>query len=59
MSQGEGQGDLPLTAYSETEFRFDPAGIVINFDKYNDPTSHSNGFVLSQSSWKCEFKRQQ
>ncbi|MEG3767123.1 serine hydrolase domain-containing protein [Alteromonas sp. 14N.309.X.WAT.G.H12] len=59
MSQAEGQGALPLTPYSETEFRFDPAGIVINFDEPNDASSHSNGFVLSQGGGKYEFKRQQ
>lgn len=59
MSQGEGQGVLPLAAYSETEFHFDPAGIVINFDQPNDSSSHSNGFVLSQGGGKYEFKRQQ
>lgn len=59
MSQGEGQGALPLTAYSETEFRFEPAGIVINFDEPNDSSSHPDGFVLSQGGGKYEFKRQQ
>ncbi len=58
MSQGEGQGALPLTAYSETEFRFDPAGIVINFDKPSASPSQSNGFILSQGGGKYDFKRQ-
>ena len=57
MSQGEGQGALPLTAYSETEFRFDPAGIVINFNKPSASSSQSNGFILSQGGGKYEFKR--
>ncbi|WP_334031739.1 hypothetical protein [Alteromonas sp. P256] len=52
MSQGEGQSDLPLTAYSETEFRFDPAGIVFNFDKPSASSSQSNGFILSQGGGK-------
>ena len=58
MSQAEGQGALPLTAYSETEFRFDPAGIVINFNKPSASSSQSNGFILSQGGGKYEFKRQ-
>tara|TARA_B100001245_G_C22551794_1_gene276054 strand:- start:87 stop:263 length:177 start_codon:yes stop_codon:yes gene_type:complete len=58
MSQAEGQGALPLIAYSETEFRFDPAGIVINFNKPSASSSRTNGFILSQGGGKYEFKRQ-
>ena len=59
MSQGEGQGAVPLTAYLETKFRFDPAGLVINFEEPNSSSNRSNGFVLSQGGGKYEFKRQQ
>ena len=58
MGQVAGQGALTLTAYSETEFRFEPAGIVINFDKPSASSSQSNGFILSQGGGKYEFKRQ-
>ena len=57
MSQGEGQGAVPLTAYSETKFRFDPADIIINFDEPDESSNLSDRSVLSQGGG--EFKRQQ
>lgn len=57
MAQATGQNALPLTPYSETEFRFEPAGIVIQFD----PESLSNGkldqFRLNQGGGEYLFQR--
>jgi D-alanyl-D-alanine carboxypeptidase len=36
MAQGTGQSPFPLQANSETKFRFDPAGIVIEFSSLKD-----------------------
>lgn len=57
VAQATGQNALPLTPYSETEFRFEPAGIVIQFD----PESLSNGkldqFRLNQGGGEYLFQR--
>jgi CubicO group peptidase (beta-lactamase class C family) len=50
MAQATGQGQFPLTAVSETEFIFDPAGVAITFSK--------TGFTLNQGGTKTEFVKE-
>ncbi len=56
--QATGQRSFPLDAYSETEFRFDPVGIIIHFDAEVEATPPFSSFVLHQAGQKYTFKRQ-
>lgn len=57
MSQGEGQNPFPLEAYSETEFRFELAGIVIKFEKPDETSGQSSAFTLRQGGGTFVFSR--
>lgn len=57
MSQGEGQNPFPLEAYSETEFRFELAGIVIKFEKPDGTSGQSSAFTLHQGGGSFTFSR--
>lgn len=59
MTQATGQGAFPLTPYSETEFRFDPAGIIIHFDPASLADGKLNTFTLNQGGGKFRFKRKE
>ncbi|MCC2605816.1 serine hydrolase domain-containing protein [Planctobacterium marinum] len=52
MAQASGQGAFPLTAYSELEFRFDPAGIVIKYDADSLKSNKFQRFTLIQGGGK-------
>ena len=53
MAQATGQGAFPLTPFSENEFRFEQAGIVMVFDRAGEPVS----FTLHQAGGKFAFRR--
>ncbi|MCW8875907.1 MAG: beta-lactamase family protein [Kangiellaceae bacterium] len=55
-AQASGQSPFPLTSYSETEFRFDAAGIVMVFVDGTGKPSFDN-FVLKQGGGKHLFSR--
>jgi D-alanyl-D-alanine carboxypeptidase len=57
MSQGEGQNPFPLEAFSETEFRFELAGIVIKFQKPDGTSGQSSAFTLHQGGGAFAFSR--
>lgn len=52
MAQATGQGAFPLEATSKTSFKFDMAGIVINFDP------GKKQFVITQGSHKTTFTKE-
>ncbi len=56
-AQATGQSALKLTAFSRQEFRFEPAGIVILFEKEGD-TVDFNAFQLQQGGGKYAFTRE-
>ena len=54
-AQATGQQAFPLTANSETKFRFDPAGVVMEFDSLeNGKYQH---FTLNQAGGSYPFTR--
>lgn len=55
-SQASGQSAFHLTPYSETEFRFDPAGIVIKFDA-DENDGKLNRFMLNQGGGEFGYER--
>ena len=55
-AQATGQGAFPLTPYSETEFRFDGAGIIMIFDDQKDGQYQS--FTLKQGGQNVPFKKE-
>lgn len=57
MAQATGQSALPLKPYSETEFRFDPAGIVIVFDPDSVADNQFERFTLTQAGGNYVFTR--
>ncbi|MDC0602048.1 beta-lactamase family protein [Aliiglaciecola sp.] len=57
FAQATGQGKLPLTPYSQTEFRFDQAGIVIQFDPQSLDDGKFNRFILNQGGGKFRYTR--
>jgi hypothetical protein len=59
MYQPAGQSENPLTAYSETEFRLEEAGIVIQFDPQSLTDGKLNLFVITQSGYKFLYKRKE
>lgn len=59
MTQATGQGAFPVTPYSDTEFRFDPAGIVIHFDPASLVDGKLNAFTLNQGGGKFQYKRKE
>jgi D-alanyl-D-alanine carboxypeptidase len=57
MSQGDGQNAFPLVAYSDTEFRFEQAGIRIRFEQPSSKTGKSSSFTLYQGGGAFLFNR--
>jgi D-alanyl-D-alanine carboxypeptidase len=55
--QATGQGAFPLTATSETEFRFDAAQISMEFTK-SKKDGDFDGFKFSQGGQKLKFKKE-
>ncbi len=55
MAQGTGQPAFPLDAGSETLFRFEQAGVVIDFETTEE--SGSNNFVLRQGGQEFLFEK--
>jgi D-alanyl-D-alanine carboxypeptidase len=53
MAQATGQSAFPLTPYSNDEFRFEQAGIVITFDRAAQPVS----FTLHQGGGRYAYRR--
>ena len=51
FAQATGQGAFPLVAQSDTEFKFDGAGITITFDK-------PDGFHFNQNGYEVDFVRE-
>lgn len=56
QAQATGQGPISLTAFSETEFKFEQAGIVIKFKEEDGQIDYDN-FTLLQGGGKYKFKR--
>ena len=56
--QATGQSAFPLTPYSKMEFRFEQAGIVIEFIPNNKGEIQYNSFILHQAGGKHTFKKQ-
>ncbi|MFQ3219148.1 MAG: D-alanyl-D-alanine carboxypeptidase [Paraglaciecola sp.] len=59
MYKPAGQSEKSLTPYSETEFRFEPAGIVIQFDPQSLTDGKLNQFVITQSGYTFLYKRKE
>lgn len=55
-AQATGQGAFILTPYSEKEFRFEQAGIVIEFTENSGSIDYSK-FMLKQGGNQFEFKK--
>ncbi|MEO5906721.1 MAG: peptidase, partial [Saprospiraceae bacterium] len=51
-AQGEGQPAFPLEATGPASFKFDPAGVVMEFNPSN------NTMVLKQGGYEFLFKRE-
>ncbi len=54
FAQAKGQSEFPLTAMSNTEFRFETAGIVIIFKAIQDKPGNFS-FTLKQAGQQFEF----
>ena len=57
FGQATGQGPFPLSPFSNTEFRFDPAGITIQFNTDDKGVVQFDSFVLHQGGRSNLFKR--
>ncbi len=55
MAQATGQGAFPMEAASETRFRFDPAGLAIEF--HSDDEGEYRSFTLFQAGMEFLFVR--
>jgi D-alanyl-D-alanine carboxypeptidase len=56
--QATGQSEFPLTPFSKTEFRFEQAGIVIEFAKDNTGKIQYASFILNQSGGKFPYQKE-
>ncbi|MEL7833110.1 serine hydrolase domain-containing protein [Fodinibius sp. Rm-B-1B1-1] len=56
-AQATGQQAFPLTANSKTKFRFDPAGVVMEFDSLNG--GQYQQFILNQAGGSYPFIRKE
>ncbi len=56
--QATGQQSFPLTPFSKTEFRFEIAGIVIEFAKDNEGKVDYKSFTLKQGGQEFPFKKE-
>lgn len=59
FGQATGQSEFPLSPFSETEFRFEIAGIVIEFSKDDQGAIQYDTFRLRQSGRDYLFTREQ
>ncbi len=57
-AQVAGQPAFPLTPYSQTEFRFEPAGVVIEFNKNDEGEVQHTSFTLKQRGQTIPFERE-
>lgn len=56
--QATGQSPFPLTPFGETEFRFEQAGIIIEFAKDDKGKIQYDSFILNQGGGKFPYKKQ-
>lgn len=56
--QATGQSAFPLTPFSKTEFRFEKAGIVIEFSKDNEGKVQYSTFILKQGGGNFPYIRE-
>ena len=56
--QATGQSAFPLTPFSKTEFRFEQAGIIIEFAKDNKGKIQYDSFILNQGGGKFPYEKQ-
>lgn len=57
MAQATGQGPIPITPYSQSEFRFAPAGIVVKFDESSMSDGKYTRFTLLQNGGTFKYQR--
>jgi len=57
-AQVVGQPAFPLTPFSETEFRFQPANVVIEFDTNDQGEVQYTSFTLKQMGQNIPFERE-
>ena len=58
FAQASGQSAFPLTPFSQTEFRFEQAGIVVEFTKDDKGKIQYNSFILNQAGKKYPYEKQ-
>ena len=58
FAQATGQSAFPLTPFSRTEFRFEKAGIIIEFTQDDQGKIQYDSFILNQGGGKFPFKKQ-
>ena len=56
--QATGQSAFPLTPFSEIEFRFEQAGIIIEFTKDDEGNVECHSFILKQSGHEFPYERE-
>ena len=56
--QATGQSAFPLTPFSKTEFRFEQAGILIEFARDKEGEIQYNSFILNQGGGKFPYEKQ-
>ena len=56
-AQATGQPALPLTPFSTSEFRFEPAGIIISFEQTEDGINYGK-FLLKQGGGTYSFNKE-
>ena len=57
-AQVAGQPAFPLTPFSKTEFRFEPAKVVIEFDTNDQGEARYTSFTLKQMGQSIPFERE-
>ena len=57
FGQATGQAAFPLTPFSTTEFRFEQAGLLIEFAQDNSGEIQYDSFVLNQGGGKFPYER--
>ncbi len=58
FGQATGQEAFPLTSFSKTEFKFDLAGVIIEFTKDNDGEIEYDSFILKQHGREFPYKKE-
>ena len=56
-AQATGQPALPLTPFSTVEFRFEPAGIIIQFEQTDNGINYDK-FLLKQGGGTYSFNKE-